>query len=179
MPKMFFPSTNGSIENTPFFLKKVTLSSISVTSRPSGKANACFFSPFFTTSLLVTHFDDGYAKQAAMIYSASLLLTSILYNIVWWYASTHRYLLVSGLTSQVIQQMTRRYFVSIPLYIITLLVSAFNVQASLVLYIAIALVYALPANLFPFGKKRPSHPPETTKGKDEGNEKGESNENDD
>ncbi len=57
----------------------------------------------FTTSLLVTHFDDGYANQAAMVYSASLLLTSILYNVVWWYASTHANLLASGLTSQVIQ----------------------------------------------------------------------------
>ena len=132
----------------------------------------------FTTSLLVTHFDDGYAKQAAMVYSASLLLTSILYNIVWWYASSHRYLLASGLTSQVIQQMTKRYFVSIPLYSITLLVSDFNVKASLVLYIAIALLYALPANLFPFGKKRPSHPPETTKEKGEGNNKDEGNNND-
>ncbi len=106
----------------------------------------------FTTALLVAHFDDGYATTAAMVYSSSLLLTSILYNIVWWYASTHPHLLDSGLTSQVIQQMTRRYFVSIPLYFVTLLVSALNVEVSLVLYIAIALLYALPANRFPFGK---------------------------
>ncbi|HTC78235.1 MAG TPA: hypothetical protein VK657_06425, partial [Terriglobales bacterium] len=49
-------------------------------------------------------------------------------------------------------QMTRRYFVSIPLYFVTLVVSALNVEVSLVLYIAIALLYALPANRFPFGK---------------------------
>lgn len=106
----------------------------------------------FTTALLVAHFDDGYATSAAMVYSTSLLLTSILYNIVWWYASTHPHLLDSGLTSQVVQQMTRRYFVSIPLYLVTLLVSALNVEVSLVLYIAIALLYSLPANRFPFGK---------------------------
>jgi uncharacterized membrane protein len=110
----------------------------------------------FTTALLVAHFDDGYATAAAMVYSASLLLTSILYNAIWWYASTHPHLLASELTSQVVQQMTRRYFVSIPLYIVTLLVSALNVKVSLALYIVIALIYALPANRFPFGKQRSS-----------------------
>lgn len=84
----------------------------------------------FTTALLGAHFDDGYATAAAMIYSASLLLTSILYNAVWWYASTHQRLLASNLSSRVRQQMTRRYFVSIPLYLVTLLVSAFSVKAS-------------------------------------------------
>jgi len=114
----------------------------------------------FTTALLVAHFNDAYATMAAIVYSASLLLTSILYNIVWWYASTHPHLLDSGLTSRVARQMTRRYLVSIPLYFVTLFVSAFNVAVSLVLYIAIALLYALPANRFPFGKQQSSLPPE-------------------
>ncbi len=131
----------------------------------------------FTTALLAAHFNDGYATSAAMIYSASLLLTSIMYNIVWWYASTHPHLLDSGLTSQVVQQMTRRYFVSIPLYIVTLLVSALNVRVSLALYIAIALLYALPANRFPFGKQRSSTSVEN--GKRTAERKDTSNENND
>jgi len=110
----------------------------------------------FTTALLGAHFDDGYATAAAMIYSASLLLTSILYNAVWWYASTHKHLLANDLSSQVIEQMTRRYFISIPLYLVTLLVSALSVRASFALYIAIALIYAFPANRFPSGKLRSS-----------------------
>ena len=122
----------------------------------------------FSTALLVAHFHDGYATTAAIVYSASLLLTSILYNIVWWYASTHPRLLDSGLTSQVVQQMTRRYFVSIPLYLVTLLVWALNVSVSLALYIAIALLYALPANRFPFGKQRSAHQPETARGQRRG-----------
>lgn len=122
----------------------------------------------FTTALLVAHFHDGYATSAAIVYSASLLLTSILYNIVWWYASTHPRLLDSGLTSQVVQQMTRRYFVSIPLYLVTLLVSALNVSVSLALYIVIALLYALPANRFPFGKQRSAHQPGTARGQRRG-----------
>jgi len=117
----------------------------------------------FSTALLGAHFDDGYATAAAMIYSTSLLLTSILYNVIWWYASTHPHLLASGLTSQVIQQMTRRYFVSIPLYLVTLLVSALNVKVSFALYIAIALLYALPANHFPFRKQRSSTSTENNK----------------
>jgi hypothetical protein len=73
--------------------------------------------------------------------------------------------------------MTRRYFVSIPLYLVTLLVSALNVSVSLALYIAIALLYALPANRFPFGKQRSSHPPGTARGQRRG--KDASHENDD
>jgi uncharacterized membrane protein len=106
----------------------------------------------FTTSLLAAHFDDDYATSAAMIYSASLLLTSILYNVIWWYASTHPRLLASELTPQVAKQMTRRYFVSIPLYVVTLIVAALNMRVSLVLYMAIALLYALPINHLPFTK---------------------------
>ena len=85
-----------------------------------------------------------------------------------WYASTHPHLLDSELTSQVVQQMTRRYFVSIPLYLVTLLVSAFNVALSLALYFAIALLYALPANRFPFWKQRSVHPPEMARGQQRG-----------
>jgi uncharacterized membrane protein len=105
----------------------------------------------FTTALLVEHFNDPYATSAAVAYSASLLLTSIFYNIVWWYAARHPRLLDPNLTPQVIRGMTRRYFVSIPLYIVTTLVSAISVEVSLVLYFVIALFYALPTNFFPFG----------------------------
>jgi len=108
----------------------------------------------FATSLLVEHFNDGYQSATAMVYSASLLLTSIMYNILWGYASRHPALLEDGLPADLLRKMTRRYLVSIPLYLLTLAISALNVEFTLVLYILIALLYALPAGSFPFGKKR-------------------------
>ena len=108
----------------------------------------------FATALLVEHFNDGYQSGTAVIYSASLLLTSIMYNLLWGYALRHPALLEDGLQADVLQKMTRRYLVSIPLYVLTLIISALNVEISLVLYILIALLYALPAGSLPFGKRQ-------------------------
>jgi TMEM175 potassium channel family protein len=108
----------------------------------------------FATALLVEHFEDGYQSATAIVYSASLLLTSIMYNILWGYASRHPALLEDGLSADLLSKMTRRYLISIPLYLLTLAISALNVEFTLVLYILIALLYALPADSLPFKKRR-------------------------
>ena len=106
----------------------------------------------FATSLLVEHFSDSYSYTAAMIYTGSLLLTSIMYNVLWWYASAHHRLLDEDLPSDVIKMMTRRYLVSLPFYLLTLFIAKISVEATLVLYILISLFYALPVNHLPFGR---------------------------
>ena len=108
----------------------------------------------FATALLVEHFSDSYQTTAAVMYNSSLLLTSIMYNVLWGYVRRHPALLVEGLPADLLSKMTRRYLVSIPLYALTLIISALYVEVSLVLYLLIALLYALPANRFPLGKRR-------------------------
>lgn len=98
----------------------------------------------FTTALLVEHFYDAYRNTAAVVYSGSLLLTSIFYNILWRYASARYRLVDQELAPSTLAQMSRRYLLSIPLYSLTVLASAIQVEISLALYIAIALIYALP-----------------------------------
>jgi TMEM175 potassium channel family protein len=102
----------------------------------------------FTTQLLTAfiYTEDRYI--VAVVYCGTLLLTSAMYNLLWCYASVNYRLVDSDISPYVIQRMTRRYLVSIPLYLFTLIIAVFSVEVSLVLNIIIALVYTFPTTFF-------------------------------
>jgi uncharacterized membrane protein len=102
----------------------------------------------YATELLTVFIYTGDRYMVAMVYCGTLLLTSIMYNLLWYYSSVNYRLVDTDLRSYVFQRMTRRYLVSIPLYLFTLIVAAFNVEVSLILNIVIALVYTFPTTFF-------------------------------
>ncbi len=108
----------------------------------------------FATELLTAfiHSPDRYA--VAVIYSGVLLLSSVMYNLLWYYASNKRRLLDKELDPIALRDLTRRYLISIPLYVVTVIIAVFNVELSLAVNIVLALFYALPATLFQFGRQR-------------------------
>ncbi len=110
----------------------------------------------FATELLTAYIHSGDNSYiAAMLYCGTILLTSIMYNLLWYYASVHYRLVDNNIPLDVLQQMSRRYLISLPLYVFTLIVGRISVEACLVLNIIIALVYALPATLFQRVSLRP------------------------
>jgi len=111
----------------------------------------------FATALLtkeaqLTHVPPEDLRLAVLVYGGSMLLTSIMYNVLWGYASRGGRLIDPGLSRNVVQRMTRRYLFSIPLYLLTLALSILNSRISFVLYIVIALFYAFPAGNWRFRK---------------------------
>ncbi|MDQ2885667.1 MAG: TMEM175 family protein [Chloroflexota bacterium] len=113
-----------------------------------------FATAFLTKEVQITNVPIGDLHLAAIVYGGTMLLTSIMYNILWRYASTKRRLIGKKLEDEVVQKMSRRYVLSIPLYLLTLVLSLINVKISFVFYLAIALFYALPTGALTF-RKRP------------------------
>lgn len=108
----------------------------------------------FATELLTAFIHSSDRYYGAIIYSGVLLLSSVMYNLLWYYAS-HRYrLLDKGLSPDALRRLTRRYLISIPLYTVTVIIAAFSVELSLAVNIVLALFYALPATLFQFGRSK-------------------------
>lgn len=102
----------------------------------------------FATEFLTTFIHSGDRNNVAMIYCGTLLLTSIMYNLLWQYASADYRLVDEEIPRDVLQRMTRRYLLSLPLYLCTLIIATISVEVCLALNIIIALVYALPATFF-------------------------------
>ncbi len=113
----------------------------------------------FATALLtkeaqLTNAPTEDLRLAVLVYGGSMLLTSIMYNALWGYAAGKMRLIDTGLNPKVVQKMTRRYLLSIPLYLLTLVLSLLNVKLSFALYIVIALFYAFPEGNWHFSKRQ-------------------------
>jgi len=100
----------------------------------------------FVTALLTRYLDRQEEKMAALMYSGTFLLTTILFNVLWGYAVGHQHLLRPGLDTQLIRKLTKRYLIAPLLYLFSLPLTLVNVEACLVLYILVALFYTLPAD---------------------------------
>jgi len=100
----------------------------------------------FVTALLTRYLNQQGENTAALMYSGTFLLTTILFNVLWGYAAGHQRLLRPGIDPQLIRKLTRRYLIAPLLYLFSLPLTLVNVEACLVLYILVALFYALPAD---------------------------------
>jgi len=99
----------------------------------------------FVTALLTRYLNQPEEKTAALMYSGTFLLTTILFNVLWGYATRHQRLLRSECDQLVIRKLTRRYLIAPLLYLCSLPLILVSVEACLVLYILVALFYAFPA----------------------------------
>jgi uncharacterized membrane protein len=99
----------------------------------------------FVTALLAAYVNKPEQHTAALLYSGTLLLTAIMFNVIWWYAARKRFLLDPRLNPHIVNRLTRSYLIGIPLYVLSMMFSLVSVEASLLLYIFIALIYALPS----------------------------------
>jgi uncharacterized membrane protein len=100
----------------------------------------------FVTALLTRYLKQQEEKTAALMYRGTFLLTTILFNLLWWYAADHHRLLRSGIDPQLIRKLTKGYLIAPLLYLFSLPLTLVSVEACLVLYILVALFYALPAD---------------------------------
>jgi uncharacterized membrane protein len=100
----------------------------------------------FVTALLTRYLNQQGENTAALMYSGTFLLTTILFNVLWGYAAGHQRLLRPGIDPQLIRKLTRGYLIAPLLYLFSLPLTLVNVEACLALYILVALFYALPAD---------------------------------
>jgi TMEM175 potassium channel family protein len=85
-------------------------------------------------------------RNAALLYGLTLTITAVLFFALWMYGS--RRLLRADADPRVVSGITRSYLPGPPLYAIATLLAFVSSIASLIMFAAIALYYALSAGLF-------------------------------
>lgn len=100
----------------------------------------------FPTALLGEYIHREGERTAAVVYSATLTATAVMFNIIWWYVTHHPHLLDQTADPLVIRAITRRYFVGPFFYLLSLCFAFFSVAASLSIYALLALLYVLPSS---------------------------------
>jgi len=85
-------------------------------------------------------------RNAALLYGLTMTMTAILFFALWMYGS-HR-LLRADADPRVVSGITRSYLPGAPLYFTATLLAFVSSIASLIMFAAIALFYALSAALF-------------------------------
>ena len=103
----------------------------------------------FPTALIAKYITTENAWLAVVIYSGTLLVVTLLYNLLWWYATTNARLVDSDTDPEVLQSIMRSYLLGVPLYALSFVLAFINAYASLIIYILIAILYILFAGNIP------------------------------
>jgi uncharacterized membrane protein len=85
-------------------------------------------------------------QAAALLYGTTMTITAILFFSVWYYGSRH--VLRADADRREVSGITRSYLPGAPTYAFATLVAFVSSMASLILFAAIALFYALSSSFF-------------------------------
>ncbi len=102
----------------------------------------------FATALVVRYLQLPEERTAALVYSGTLLLMSLTFVGLFWYAETHPQLVDPRVEPAVLRHLLKRSRMAIPFYLLAIVLCLVSVEASLILYILITLFYALPIDRF-------------------------------
>ena len=106
------------------------------------------FVPFPTRIAAQFARSDENRRAAALLYGTTLTTTAVFFNSLWLYASRGRRLLARDADAREVSGITRSYIPGAPMYGTATLIAFVNSTASLVLFGAIAVFYALSSSLF-------------------------------
>ncbi|MCF0039907.1 TMEM175 family protein [Dyadobacter fanqingshengii] len=98
----------------------------------------------FTTGLLARHVGKPDERTAALIYHTTLVLMTLLYNCVWWYAIRKKDLLEENADPKLIQFLTKEYAIAPALHLAALIICLWSVAFSIIPIILLYIYFALP-----------------------------------
>ena len=84
-------------------------------------------------------------KTAAIVYSGTFVVIAIFFNLLWHYASRGNRLLDLGSDPRAVRSITVRYAFGPICYLVALGLGFFNATASIMMNLALAVFFALPA----------------------------------
>ena len=97
----------------------------------------------FSTALLAEHLGEPGERVSALVYFGVLLMSSLTYNLVWWYAVRHR-LIDQTTDSRLLQALHREHAVGPLLHMAALIIALWNVPLSLVPVLMSYAFFAMP-----------------------------------
>jgi uncharacterized membrane protein len=102
----------------------------------------------FPTALLAEYIEQRDKHIAAMIYSGTFIVTAILFNLLWHYASHKNRLLDPQSDPLAVRSISRQYAFGPLVYLVAFGLAFFSAEASLALNMLLAVFFAVP------GKRR-------------------------
>src|SRR5262245_4736269 len=88
------------------------------------------------------------AEAAALTYGFTMVVTAVMFNLTWFYASVGRRLLRPDADAEVVSGITRAYLPGPWIYLGATLVAFASPAAAVVLFMVIALVYVVESSIF-------------------------------
>jgi uncharacterized membrane protein len=98
----------------------------------------------FTTGLLARHVGKPDERTAALIYHATLVLMTLFYNCVWWYAIKKAEILEEGTDKSLIRSLTKEYAIAPALHLAALIICLWSVAFSIIPVLLLYVYFALP-----------------------------------
>lgn len=84
---------------------------------------------------------------AALLYSGTMVILAVCFNLLWRYASYHNRLLGKNADVRAVRAISRQYWFGPLPYLVAFILALFNTPASLVLNFLLALFFAIPPRL--------------------------------
>ena len=91
----------------------------------------------FPTALLAQYLDKPGAPVAAAVYAGTFVLAGLAYNVLWRSAIRDRRLLKSGVRDETIHEMTRRYRLGVPMYLVATAAAFVSVTISVAICVGL------------------------------------------
>ena len=102
----------------------------------------------FPTGLVADHFRGSGLEPAALAYGATLTVTAVLFNTLWFYAAAGDRLLKANADRRVVSGISRSYLPGPFIYLTATLVALASPIASVIMYAAITIFYVLESSIF-------------------------------
>jgi uncharacterized membrane protein len=102
----------------------------------------------FPTGLIAAHFRGSGLEAAALAYGATLTVTAIMFNTLWFYAARGHRLLKKDADARIVSGISRSYLPGPFIYLIATLVALASPLGSVILYAAITVFYIAESSLF-------------------------------
>ena len=99
------------------------------------------------TALVAEYLVRPDLHAAALLYSGTMVILAVCYNLLWRYASYHNRLLGKNADTRAVRAISRQYWFGPLTYLVAFILALFNTPASLILNFLLALFFAIPPRL--------------------------------
>ncbi len=99
------------------------------------------------TALVAEYLVHPDQHAAALLYSGTMVILAICFNLLWRYASYHNRLLSKNADTRAVNAINRQYMFGPVVYLLAFILALFSTPASLALNFLLALFFAIPPRL--------------------------------
>jgi uncharacterized membrane protein len=99
------------------------------------------------TALVAEYLVHPDQHAAALLYSGTMVILAVCFNLLWRYASYHNRLLGKNVDARAVRAISRQYWLGPLPYLVAFILALFSTPASLILCFILALFFAIPPRL--------------------------------